>query len=298
MPCGIDVSTYQKKINWTIVKSTGLVQFAYIRATFGLALDGAFVDNWSGCAAVGLLRGAYHFYKANVDPIAQADAFFAAVGQLNDNDLPPVIDFEVKRNGENVDTFVKNIVKFMRRSEELFKRRLVVYTGGPIFDQETRGAAADDIEYIASHDLWLSAYVTKPDQFIPSAWKQRNRTWKIWQRSGDVAALGKPGMRVAGVPTVVDYDVTQSSSDDMLEWIRSTVIIEDAKVPEQVTPPVEENVIDPSHNEDAIVDPPRPDPENHQEEVIPNPEMTAGFFKVFLQVLAFVCSMIFKRRLP
>lgn len=286
--CGIDVSTYQKKIDWKIVESTSSIQFAYIRATCGLTADTTFGDNWANCGETKILRGAYHFYKANVDPIAQADAFFKTVGELTPQDLPPVIDFEVKRTTGTGLQFVADIVAFMKRCEELFKRQMVVYTGGPLFDGEMKEATVDDIEYISSHDLWLSAYVTKPEQFVPLAWKHRNKTWTIWQKSGDVAALGAPGARVRGVPTVVDFNVAQVPNDDLGEWVKTSFIVQEEE------PVVEQPVVNDPPLDDGIVH----DPviEDNVDVITPNPVMAAGFFKIFMQILTFVFSLIFSRR--
>jgi len=62
---GIDVSSYQHRIDWQSVAQTGEYIFAYIKATEGTTYqDAYFQANWRGAQAHGLLRGAYHYFTA------------------------------------------------------------------------------------------------------------------------------------------------------------------------------------------------------------------------------------------
>lgn len=67
---GIDVSTYQGKIDWTAVKNAG-VDFVFIRAGFrgwgsagSLRTDAYFKQNIEGATAAGLDCGVYFFSQA------------------------------------------------------------------------------------------------------------------------------------------------------------------------------------------------------------------------------------------
>jgi lysozyme len=75
---GIDVSTYQGRIDWRAVASTP-VRFVIMRATMGNRYrDGRYAQNLKGATAIGLVAGAYHFAKpspAPWDPRAEADHF-------------------------------------------------------------------------------------------------------------------------------------------------------------------------------------------------------------------------------
>ena len=79
-PQGIDVSHFQGAVNWSLAAGSG-VQFAYMKATEGTTfVDPQFSSNYSGSAAAGLLRGAYHFaHPDSSSGITQAQ-FFAANG--------------------------------------------------------------------------------------------------------------------------------------------------------------------------------------------------------------------------
>src|ERR1035438_5837023 len=59
-PVGIDVSTFQGSIDWTKVKASGIT-FAWARASEGVGYtDPSFTINEANAQAVGVLIGAYH----------------------------------------------------------------------------------------------------------------------------------------------------------------------------------------------------------------------------------------------
>src|SRR5690348_9029964 len=58
---GIDVSSYQKNVNWASYKAQKRV-FAYVKATEGSSYRNPyFASQYGGAAKAGLVRGAYHF---------------------------------------------------------------------------------------------------------------------------------------------------------------------------------------------------------------------------------------------
>ena len=82
---GIDVSYWNAGIDWPKVRATGQ-RFAITKATEGITYkDPTFNNNWSGAKAAGLLRGAYHFFRCNVDAQKQADYFINYVKTVKDN---------------------------------------------------------------------------------------------------------------------------------------------------------------------------------------------------------------------
>ena len=60
---GIDISKWQGEIDWDAVAASG-VKFAFIRVSDGLNYpDGYFSVNWRRAKEVGILRGAYQFFR-------------------------------------------------------------------------------------------------------------------------------------------------------------------------------------------------------------------------------------------
>lgn len=79
---GIDVSKWQKDIDWGTVKASG-INFAMIKATEGVDyIDPNFAANAQGAAAAGLHIGAYHFLRAG-DVQEQARQYIAALRPYN-----------------------------------------------------------------------------------------------------------------------------------------------------------------------------------------------------------------------
>jgi hypothetical protein len=91
---GIDVSKYQGTIDWEKVKASG-IELAFIRVSDGVsAIDPQLRANWANAKAAGVKRGVYQFFRPSQDPVAQANRVINALDDLDENDLPPVIDVE------------------------------------------------------------------------------------------------------------------------------------------------------------------------------------------------------------
>lgn len=91
-PIGMDVSHWDGVIDWAKAKNAGL-KFAFIKATQSTDFfDSKFCENWSGSAGK-MPRGAYHYYEASADPLAQARWFCGKV-DWSTAELPGVGDIE------------------------------------------------------------------------------------------------------------------------------------------------------------------------------------------------------------
>jgi lysozyme len=102
---GIDVSHHNfdngQTVDWASL-SGKQVFFVYIKASEGTRFeDPYFKKSWEGVGKVStkakpLLRGAYHFLSADIDPGKQAETFLRVLGKnfTAGKDLPPVLDLE------------------------------------------------------------------------------------------------------------------------------------------------------------------------------------------------------------
>lgn len=189
---GIDVSHYQGAIDWGKVKAAG-IQFAFIKVTESTNVtDGTFRQNWQGAKAVGIPRGAYHFYRCAADPIAQADYFLQQLGS-DIGELQPVLDAEdmsAKPNGDDLRRFCEHIA-------QTIGARPIIYTGrwwwnDPRYLVERQAWAG-------TYKLWLAAYVPQAavNQYIPPDW----RMLSYWQ-SGQGT--------VNGITGAVDLDMVMA----------------------------------------------------------------------------------------
>jgi lysozyme len=188
---GIDVSHYQGRIDWRAVSGDG-IGFAYMKATEGATfVDHAFARNWSGAGEAGIVRGAYHRFRAGRDALAQANHFLSVVS-LRDGDLPPVLDVE-STDGVSDARLIRGVRAWLAEVERRTGKRPIVYTK-PGFRRAHLGSALDD------YPLWIAEYGVDS----PSVAR-----WHLWQHS-------ERG-RVAGIAHEVDLDRFNGSHAELRE---------------------------------------------------------------------------------
>ncbi len=168
---GIDVSHHQGAIDWDKVAATGEVDFAYIKATEGGDhVDRLFKTNWDGAAAVGIARGAYHFFTLCRSGKEQAANFVRTV-PADPSALPPVVDLEYMGNCSQRPKIVnlhKELADFLDIVEAHSGKPALLY-----LTQEFDEAYA--VSARVNRPLWLRSIVLKPSFGA--------RPWAIWQVS-------------------------------------------------------------------------------------------------------------------
>ncbi len=178
---GIDVSKWQGDINWAAVAGDG-VKYAFIRVSDGLRYhDEKFARNWAGARSNRVLRGAYQFFRPGQDPEDQADLLIARIREHGEMDLPPVIDVEAT-DGQNAQTIVDRVGRWIRRVEAELGVRPIIYSG-KYFWQDNVGNSRAFRDYL----LWHPQYTNARCPNIADAWAD----WAFWQftSSGRVAGI-------------------------------------------------------------------------------------------------------------
>lgn len=193
---GIDVSKFQKEINWQAVKQMRVqkirISFAFIKATEGITRqDPSFKDNWEKAGKAGIIRGAYHFFYATRNPIKQAINFNNVV-TLQPGDLPPVLDIETTNNLPA--SVIRSTAKiWLEEMERVYKVKPIIYTNIHFYETYL----GDEFD---GYPLWIAHYYQKE--------RPRSvRNWKFWQHS-DIG-------RVNGIRTTVDFNVFKGDSTDL-----------------------------------------------------------------------------------
>ena len=182
---GIDVSKYQGVVNWPAVQKAG-VSFAFIRVSDGLdSPDQHFADNWAGASAVGLLRGAYQYFRPSEDAAAQAAVFLQAVSRLRPGDLPPVLDVETL-DGLPAKDVVPQIRKWLSYIAKRTGRTPILYTNSSTW---TALGAPD----LSAYPLWLARWEAECPPPLPGFPR-----WHFWQYANNG--------RVDGIEGAVDLD--------------------------------------------------------------------------------------------
>lgn len=190
---GIDVSRYQHRINWPMVRKMQSrnvkLGFAFIKATEGTNLrDVQFSRNWRKSREAGLARGAYHFFRANMDAAAQARNFIATVTLLP-GDLPPVLDVETLDN-TNHEELQEKVEVWLGLVEQHYKVKPIIYSNAAFYNRHL-------YPRFSGYRLWVAHY------------KERNRPrvnndWVFWQHN--------EGGRVNGISSFVDFNVFNGDS--------------------------------------------------------------------------------------
>ena len=78
---GVDVSSYQKDIDWEGLEKEGF-SFSFIKATEGSShVDSRFSENWKNAGRTGMKIGAYHFLSYDTPGESQAENFINTVNK-------------------------------------------------------------------------------------------------------------------------------------------------------------------------------------------------------------------------
>lgn len=190
---GIDVSKFQKNINWSAVEQMQVdkihISFAFIKATEGITRqDANFKQNWQRAKKAGIIRGAYHFFYSTRDPFKQVINFQNVV-QLEPGDLPPVLDIEVHNNQPPAQ--IRSTARiWLEEMEKAYGIKPIIYTNIHFYETYL-GEEFDD------YPLWVAHYYQKER---PST----KKSWLFWQHSD----MG----RVNGISTTVDFNVFRGDS--------------------------------------------------------------------------------------
>jgi lysozyme len=190
---GLDVSEYQKTIDWTQVKQSGR-GFAITRVSDGTGHpDPTFGTNYLGIKNAGMVRGSYQYFRAHLDPIAQADLLLSKVSPLTDGDLPPALDMETL-DGQTVAVTVQKMDAWLKYVEQKTGRPPMIYSSPSFW------TSLGNPDY-SRNVLWIAHWMTACPN-TPTTWTG----WKVWQYSstGNTTVATKvPGL---GTGVAVDLD--------------------------------------------------------------------------------------------
>ena len=207
---GLDVSHYQGTVQWSRLPAQG-IHFAFVKATDGVGgKDPLFTANWTGAREAGVLRGAYHFFRAEHPGDAQAEHFLSQIGALEAGDLPPVLDIEVTDNTATP-ALVEGALQWLQAVEARTGRLPIVYTD-PYFGRTYLADAR-----FAKYPLWIADYSADPTR-LPGAWN--GKEWSFWQHS-------EKG-QVPGIEGPVDLNAFRGSPADLRRFACSTTVVASA----------------------------------------------------------------------
>lgn len=164
---GIDVSRWQKEVDWSLVKESD-VSFAFVKATQGdFRLDPYFARNWEETKRHGIKRGAYHFFKPEAPIQGQIDLFISTV-TLEPGDLPPVLDIEVHDSKIGSEEMRKNIRIWLEAVTAHYGVKPIIYTGQNYYRRYLKGHFSDYL-------FWIARYSDAKPEI------HHTDSWMFWQ---------------------------------------------------------------------------------------------------------------------
>lgn len=152
---GIDVSKWQSKIDWTLVKKSE-IQFAMIRASYGVnGYDAYFNENMIQAGKMQIDRGAYHYCYAKTVGEAKKEAqFFLSVIKGYQLNYPVALDLEDKSlEALSKSTLTQIALSFLNTI------KTAGYYGILYINQNWLKNKLD-IHKLKDYDIWLAAWDT------------------------------------------------------------------------------------------------------------------------------------------
>ncbi|MBO4373683.1 MAG: glycoside hydrolase family 25 protein [Lachnospiraceae bacterium] len=187
---GIDVSKYQKDIDWKRVKAAG-IDYAIIRAGYRgsstgvLVKDPYFEKNFAGAKEAGIKIGLYFFTQAvNPTEASEEAAAVAALISPDELSLPVYLDVESsgsiagRADGLDINLRTENIIAFCSTLNSMG------YKAG-VYANKNWLTKKIDTARLEDYDIWLAQYrVERPDY---------NGRYSIWQYTSKGSVDGIEG---------------------------------------------------------------------------------------------------------
>ena len=193
---GLDISHYQGTIDWPQLAQNQMakypVRFIFMKATEGGDhTDSTFIRNFDKAYEHGFIRGAYHFYNPNTDPMRQADFFIRTV-HLKPGDLPPVLDIEVK-GGRKTKELQAALKIWLNRVETHYKVKPIIYASYKFKMKYLNDSVFNSYPY------WIAHYYVDSVRY--------EGTWNFWQHT-DIG-------QVPGIKASVDLNVYNGTLEEL-----------------------------------------------------------------------------------
>lgn len=214
---GFDVSHFQGAISWADLPLDE-VKFCFIKATDGgSGKDSKFASNWAGAKSVSLIRGAYHFFRPASAVADQVNNFVNQVGDLDLQDLPPVLDLEIPGDDPaawatiGMPEAANLAVDWLNQVQTATGRKPIIYTNKQFYTN----VLDSDASLLKGDALWFARFTTATDPGIPPDWD----TWQFWQYFDQ----GK----LSGIDSGIDVDLDRfkGSLDDLKAFVAASVVI-------------------------------------------------------------------------
>lgn len=192
---GGDISHHQGLMDWMKFSDAG-AEFVFIRAGSINYITGVPYTDYqfevNATAAPHFVEhlGYYWYFRANQDPLLQAD-YFCNLIEYKEQNLAPIIDVEAT-NGVSPYVLTTRAKSFIDRIEARMSVKPIIYTRASFWNPYTTQPS-----WALLHELWVARYngsLTGPwsdGNYIPYPWGPSQDGWEYWQFSADGNGRGE-----------------------------------------------------------------------------------------------------------
>ena len=194
---GIDISHYQGEINWDKLRNAqsqgAPVSCVFIKATQGTNIwDEYFNQNFHNAKKNDIIRGAYHYFSPFTSGKEQAK-FYCKMVQLDEKDLPPVLDVE-ERGNYTTQQLQREVLSWMDVVEKHYGVTPILYTSHKFRTNYLNTPDFDKYPY------WIAHYYVDAPRYTGK--------WAFWQHTD----VGK----IDGIKGYVDVNLFHGDYQDLL----------------------------------------------------------------------------------
>lgn len=182
--CGVDVSHHNPpgSINYAALAKTR--RFLIVRATYGSQIDETFTAHVQRAQDVGLVIGAYAFFRASQPVADQLDAFASAVGVVGMGPgwLPPALDVEANQQYDGPVTTDR-----YAPAEQVLRAWREQYGAAMVYTNISTASEIGNPTWLSDYLLWIAHF----DVQHPTT--PRGAPWTLWQHHVGVLPGVSPG---------------------------------------------------------------------------------------------------------
>lgn len=235
----VDYDDHDPPPNWdafqaACVAAGSRASVAIMRGAYGIDPDPTVKRDWWAAKGKGFTTGAYLFLRPAYRVVDQIHAYYAAVGDLRVDDLPPILDLEGTWPSPAIE--LAALVEASAEMARLYGTSPMIYDSARIWREDLPGLVPPDRikdcpQWVAKPWPWeprtqarLSPgpFVNgKYDPPVPPAWGPGN--WWIHQYQGDA-------LPTAGFPGTVDLSrfhlMVEGERGERVRWVQRRLGIE------------------------------------------------------------------------
>jgi lysozyme len=193
--CVLNMSQFDEEIgnDFAELKENEGIELVIHRSSMGSdGTDPKYKERMAFAGESGLMWGAYHFLRPDLDPVSQADNFLRAVLDARKAcgpKAPPkvLLIFDEEYFGRSQKFLsVHDLIRAINRVKEVTGTTPAIYVGQDFLIEKLRLSvlATADAKLLSESLLWMARYARSPewpDNGIHTPWAM----WDLWQYTGD-----------------------------------------------------------------------------------------------------------------